>query len=324
MLTGRWYKWITAILTGINFVTVLLFVPETRYFREEKESQSDRDRGQEGVLTSSGEKAVEDPDSEKAVRDTTGIGKGHFLLAAIAKKTWAEELSLWSGVAPDTNLFKMFVRPLPMFVYPCVIYAFLGYAVSLVLTVSVNILNPFVLQAPPYSWSPMINGLINIPGLIGNIAGSYAGGWLVDVFCDWKTKRNKGVFEPENRLHLCILPLFITGAGCVLFGYGVERNLHWTSLFFGYGMISFALTAIPTATMAYVSDCVLPVNSDALMLVNGECSSAFLPTCLADLTNLLQVPKTSWPLASCMALCPGLRRSGTWTALAHRLVFSLR
>ncbi|KAJ4297325.1 hypothetical protein N0V88_004243 [Collariella sp. IMI 366227] len=265
---GRWHKWITAILTGINFVTVLLLVPETRYYREEKGSQSGQ-RGV-GISTPSREMVVDDPGCEKAVQNTTEAKEEHSLSPAIAKKTWAEELSLWSGVAPDTNLLKMFVRPLPMFAYPCVIYAFLGYAVSLVLTVSVNILNPFVLQAPPYSWSPMINSLINIPGLIGNIAGSYAGGWLVDVFCDWRTKRNKGVFEPENRLHLCILPLFITGAGCVLFGYGVERTLHWTSLFFGYGMISFALTAVPTATMAYVSDCVLPVNSDALMLVNGS------------------------------------------------------
>lgn len=39
--------------------------------------------------------------------------------------------------------------------------------------------------------------------------------------------------------------------------------------FFGYGMVSVALTAVPTITMAYVSDCLLPVNADALMLVNG-------------------------------------------------------
>jgi glycopeptide antibiotics resistance protein len=63
--------------------------------------------------------------------------------------------------------------------------------------------------------------------------------------------------------------MLITGVGCLLFGYGVERTLHWTSLFFGYGMVSVALTAVPTITMAYVSDCLLPVNADALMLVNG-------------------------------------------------------
>lgn len=269
-LSWRWHKWIAVILTGINFLTVLLFVPETRYYRGESKGEG----GESGVaVLSSTETVGGDDKAGKGNQVVDADGKkeeAHAAPTTVSKKSWVQELSLWSGTAPDTNLAKMFVRPLPMFAYPCVIYSFLGYAVSLVLTVAVNILNPFVLQAPPYSWSPMINGLINIPGFIGNVAGSYAGGWLVDVFCDWKTRRNKGVFEPESRLYLCALPLVVTGAGCIVFGYGVERMLHWTSLFFGYGMISIALTAVPTITMAYVSDCLLPVNSDALMLVNGE------------------------------------------------------
>lgn len=263
-LSWRWHKWIAVVFTAINFFTVLLFVPETRYFRDGNQNVAAGDRS---IASSSEEDqigaAAKPHDSTKEIASLSA-------LPPVPKKTWAQEMSLWSGLAPDTNLFKMFIRPFPMFVYPCVIYSFLGYAVSLVVTVSVNILNSFVLQAPPYSWSPMINGLINIPGLIGNLAGAYAGGWLVDIFCDWRARKNNGVFEPENRLHLLVLPLLITGAGCVLFGYGVEQTLNWTSLFFGYGMVSFALTAVPTITMAYVSDCVLPVNSDALMLVNGS------------------------------------------------------
>jgi hypothetical protein len=61
----------------------------------------------------------------------------------------------------------------------------------------------------------------------------------------------------------------ITTAGCLVFGYGVQNAMSWVSLFFGYGMISVALTAIPTITMAYVSDCALPVNSDVLLRVYG-------------------------------------------------------
>ena len=321
-LSWRWHKWIAVILTGINFLTVLLFVPETRYHRAENEGGTGEGRG---ISSSSAENAEAQAEPKEAAQVSAKDQEAQNPpLATTPRKTWTQDLSLWSGVAPDTNLFKMFVRPLPMFLYPCVIFSFLGYAVSLVLTVSVNILNSFVLQAPPYSWSPMINGLINIPGFIGNVAGSYAGGWAVDLFCDWRARRNKGVFEPENRLYLCALPLVLTGAGCVLFGYGVERTLHWTSLFFGYGMVSFALTAIPTITMAYVSDCVLPVNSDALMLVNGELSTAarVLRSTLG-LADGLQAPKTSWHLGSCMASCRGSRRSVTSTALARRLAFTL-
>ena len=34
-------------------------------------------------------------------------------------------------------------------------------------------------------------------------------------------------------------------------------------------MVAVGLTFVPVATMTYVSDCYLPVNADALLLVNG-------------------------------------------------------
>jgi MFS family permease len=214
-----------------------------------------------------------DVDSDRKHSASSQASADRVFLTEVPKKTYLQEISLWSGVPAHTNLLKMFIRPLPLIAYPSVIYAFLAYAVTLVLTVAVNILNPFVLQAPPYNWSPSINGLINIPGIIGNIAGSFAGGWIVDRYSDHCSRKNNGVFQPESRLWLLVFPTLITGAGCLVFGYGVQETLHWTSLFFGYGMVSFALTAVPTITMTYVSDSVLPVNSDALMLVNGKCFS---------------------------------------------------
>lgn len=89
------------------------------------------------------------------------------------------------------------------------------------------------------------------------------------MFCAWRTKKNMGIYEPETRLYMLVIPFFLTSTGCVLFGYGVERTLSWVALFFGYGLISVALTATPTITMAYLSDCALPINSDVLLLVNG-------------------------------------------------------
>lgn len=139
-------------------------------------------------------------------------------------------MSLWSGVPKDTNLLKLFIRPLPLIVYPAVILSFLGFAVSLAWVVAINILNPFVLQAPPYNWKPDINGLINIAGLIGNVIGAWLGGWVVDKYSDWRSKKNNGVFEPETRLHLLIIPTLIVPAGLLAFGYGVAQQLHWTAL----------------------------------------------------------------------------------------------
>jgi len=43
---------------------------------------------------------------------------------------------------------------------------------------------------------------------------------------------------------MIIIPFLLTSVGCVVFGYGVQDSLSWVSLFFGYGLIAVALTAV--------------------------------------------------------------------------------
>ncbi|KAK4555268.1 hypothetical protein LTR86_007564 [Recurvomyces mirabilis] len=271
-LSWRWHKWMAFIFTAVNWIVVLLFVPETRYDRSYLETAPPASSSSDSVQAASTdeENAMGAP-AEKVVSSKSKDMSAHpaHHVDQIPKKTWRQELSLWSGVPKDTNLLTMFIRPFPLIAYPPIIFAFLAYAVSLAWVVAINILNSFVLQAPPYSWKPSINGLINIPGLIGNIIGAFLGGWLVDRYSDWRSKKHNGVFQPETRLHLLWIPGIIVPAGCLVFGYGVQDTLNWTSLFFGYGMVAIGLTSVPVATMTYVSDCYLPVNADALLLVNG-------------------------------------------------------
>lgn len=296
-LGWRWHKWMAAIFTAVNFLVVVFFVPETRYVRDFSKSLGSNDvdltmrRGSgdeesDGTpnVTSIGEKDVHY--SDRSARSPSLGQRNSHGLAQIPKKTWLQEMSLWSGT-PNTSILKLFLRPFPLIVYPAVIYAFLAYAVSLAWVVSVNILNSFVLEAPPYNWGTAKDGLINIPGFIGNVVGSFLGGWLVDRYCDWHTRKNGGVFQPESRLFLLTLPFIIVPVGCIVFGFGVQNHLGWFSLFFSYGMISVGLcavshptpsvprtrlkhlTQVPTITMTYISDCYLPVAADALLLVNG-------------------------------------------------------
>ena len=204
----------------------------------------------------------------------------------VPKKFWTEQLSIWSGVPENINLATLFVRPFPLIIYPAVIFAFLGYAVSLAWLVAINILNSFVLQAPPHNWKPSIKGLINIPALLENLIGAWIGGWVIDRYSNWRSKKHGGVFQPKTRLHLLIIPPLLVPAGCLAFGYGVAEQLNWTSLyvhplrrapvyaellcsFFGYGLITVGLIAVPVAAMTYVSDIYLAVNADALLLVNA-------------------------------------------------------
>jgi len=64
--------------------------------------------------------------------------------------------------------------------------------------------------------SPAVNGLINIPSLIGHFAGSICGGALTDKIAEWQARKNNGIFEPEARLVALIIPLIITPAGLLM------------------------------------------------------------------------------------------------------------
>ena len=231
--TWRWHKWIAFVLTFFNWLAVLLFCPETRYFRSKLNNVSaDLTTGPADLSRAHSDDMAPTEETKEAA--TTKFKQVADSLPSrqdqIPKKTWLQEKSLWSGTPKDTNLLKLFVRPLPLIVYPAVILSFLGFAVSLAWVVAINILNPFVLQAPPYDWKPDINGLINITGFIGNVLGAWLGGWVVDRYSDWRSKKNNGVFQPETRLHLLIIPALIVPAGCLAFGYGVAGDLNWTAL----------------------------------------------------------------------------------------------
>lgn len=246
----RWHKIIAAILVGINWLVVLLACPETRY-----------DRSLNGVVEQTiigndidNPNMLEKPKSSPPEQVASSPSEGS--IDTVPLKPWSRKLGLWSGITKNAGLVELFLRPFPLVVLPEVIFSTLGIAFALAWVVGINILNPFVLQAPPYSWSPAINGLINIPGLLGNVIGAYVGGPLVDRYSDWRSKKNGGVFTPESRLTLLIFPAVVVPAGCLAFGYGVQNTLHWTSMFFGYGMVAVGLTTIPCITMTYVSDCV--------------------------------------------------------------------
>jgi MFS family permease len=164
----RWHKWMAVIFTAINFIAVVLFVPETRYDRNMSESLGAESTTLNADLSSS---SAEEIGTEKsAARSVKEITEAPQQLP---KKTYMQELSLWSGVPSDTSLLEMFIRPFPLIAYPAVLFALyvrclfqstfhantsrsLAYAVSLAWVVAINILNSFILQAPPYSWKPSI------------------------------------------------------------------------------------------------------------------------------------------------------------------------
>jgi MFS family permease len=121
-VSWRWYKWLAFILTTINFLAVFFLCPETRY-----------DRSAVIVATppttpSSICVSKFSDDEENSMEKTASANDRNLNTVQVKPKTYAQQLSLWSGVPKDTSLLKLFLRPFPMIAYPAVAFSFLGYA----------------------------------------------------------------------------------------------------------------------------------------------------------------------------------------------------
>ena len=194
-----------AIYTGVDILLIFFFFPETQYYRDPKSDP---------VFSSSVGKEVTTVDVEERENSAN---------APPAKKSFLKELNIWSGINPgiekDTKFFSLFIRPWPLVVYPAVIYAFLVFSCNLACLLNVVNTVASVFQSPPYNMSPGVQSLVYVSPIIGGAIGGYCGGGLTDLVIQWRTRRNNGIFEPEDRLLAAILPLFVVPAGELMFEY---------------------------------------------------------------------------------------------------------
>ena len=103
---------------------------------------------------------------------------------------------------------------------------------------------------------------------MGNLVGAYVGGHVTDVYVKWHAKHHEGIFSPESRLVMLIVPALFVPAGLLMFGFGAERHLHWAVLFVGYFFLNFC-NAAASIGMSYVMDSYFEVSAEALLLING-------------------------------------------------------
>jgi len=256
----RWHFWVLylpshhcltwkvgTIFAGINALAFLFLFPEPQYVRDTGDKHDPGTNLPEGKSDASQGHPVE-------------VERNDPL--ANRKRTFLEELKPYSSIDPQKSYPLLLLKPLPLVLYPATVFGFLVFASSLGFFLAALSVNPSVFQAPPYNMSPAINGLINIPSLIGHLAGAFSGGFLTDKIAEWSARKNMGIFEPEARLIALIIPLIITPAGLLMlhisealangrFGLGIQHQTHWIVPFIGYGMTSFGCTSVPSIAMTY-------------------------------------------------------------------------
>lgn len=202
-------------------------------------------------------------------------------------ESYISTLRLWRGTYSSTPFWKIFLRPLVIFWYPAVLWAFLLYGVTLTWIVVFSVVNATIFTLPPYNFSVSQTGLISLSPFILSIVGELISGPLNDYVCLWLAKKNRGIYEPEFRLPTLVIPLIIGAVGFYGFGATIHYQTHWTGPVLCFGLANMSLAIANASVFGYVIDAHKELSEEGKAQSNDLKSLAF---------SMLTFLQRLWPL----------------------------
>lgn len=232
---------VAAALVGTVLLVAFFTFPETAYVRDP--GLIDPDEALPAALptekptvatadpTTGEVTATEAPTTNDVERNARDIPK---------KESYLSSLKIFHRTLTNESFLKLFLRPLGLICLPPVLWAALIQSVTIGFLVAVtsNVDPAFSQTYGLESWQI---GLCFIAALIGSLLGIPAGGQLGDWVADYFTKRNGGVRDPEMRLPAMIPCLITTPLALILYGVGIQHNLHWMCPTIGLGLREYPI-----------------------------------------------------------------------------------
>lgn len=100
---------------------------------------------------------------------------------------------------------------------------------------------------------------------IGCTVGCLFAGVSADRFAVWMSRRKGGIFEPEYRLWMAVVPLILHPAGCILFGVGASHGVHWMGIAFGLAFVVGTFPIGSAIAINYIIDSYREISGDGLV-----------------------------------------------------------
>ncbi|KAJ5513438.1 hypothetical protein N7463_002990 [Penicillium fimorum] len=194
-------------LTVLGLLSVFFFLPETQFkgtrldaFSPEAMAQADE---KEMTKISHGHEENLTEHSEPEFAET--------------KKTYFQELSIFSGTYTDTNLLQLVFAPFAVIINPAVIWSIAVGGACIGFYVAISYILAQIWTPPPYMLNASQNGTFYVGALIGGVASSIGGPWMGDAIAKKLTEWNKGTYEPEFRIPMMAFSALFCGIGCDAF-----------------------------------------------------------------------------------------------------------
>ncbi|KAJ9635914.1 hypothetical protein H2201_000091 [Coniosporium apollinis] len=269
----RMIYWVAVALIGAATLLVIFTFPETNYNRS-------------GAMITE-LNAASDPsalyDTPKSLKEKSQfVEEEHNAPTAVLKKrSYWQDLRIFTGTYTQESFWKLFIRPVILLCLPPVLWATLVMSVTIGFLVAItsNFASAF---ETTYHFKPWQSGLCFIASIIGSLIAIFFGGHLSDKIADYFTRRNGGIREPEMRLPALAISVVTGPLALILYGVGIDKQLHWICATFGLGLLNFTIVQATNVTLVYTIDAYRPVAGE-ITVTQFAFKCAFLPKIFPEL-----------------------------------------
>ncbi|GAB1200453.1 hypothetical protein APSETT444_009826 [Aspergillus pseudonomiae] len=222
----RWVWWWCAILNGLVLLLIIFAYEETRYGRPAGNCYIGQDPP--GALGSE-EKQItaSEFDKEKPMPTHCDTVPPLPVEEPIPpRKTYFKRMTHFEP-SDDITLKKywrhMWTPFVLIFRIPAVAFVGLQYSFMMVWVAILATTQPILFAQPPYNFTSVGIGNINIAPFVGAVIGSIYGGPLNDYYVVYMARRRGGIYDPELRLHMLLVPMIILPLGLFLYGTSIAN-----------------------------------------------------------------------------------------------------
>ncbi|KAL3482686.1 major facilitator superfamily domain-containing protein [Aspergillus germanicus] len=260
--TWRSFVWLCFALAMFNLVLLIFLAPESNFKRLEPSSPPQQ------LQTYPYHKEGDTTFVEDAAGMTTG--EGDF---SIRTPTLREILQPFH-YDRDVNFFTASISPLKLLVYPSLLWGILVYGICLSPQIIMIFTMSPLLESPPYLFRADIVGLMQVAAIVGFLLACFGGGYLSDVINATVVRRSSprggesAEIRPEQRLVSLLPGMAIGPAGCILLAFACGKQLHWSAIAVGFGMVSFGTVYTPNIAITYIVHLHQGQAASALVLIN--------------------------------------------------------
>ena len=259
-LGWKYLFYLCIIFIGLQILLLFFFVPETQYRRDQRyeidEIANDRLEDLAQVEKRHAEQ-LENAGLEKTETVTTNSSEHR----PRAKKTFVQELAVFTGTYCDDNLLQLVIAPFAVCMNLAVLWVVVVSGTVVATYVAMAYVLAQIFSSPPYLLTASGIGYLSLGPFIGGILGVAIFGTISDPMIKWCARNNHGVYEPEYRL-LPMLAGLLSGAGLMAFGHLAQHYASYYATATVHGLVLFGIVAITIATSGYALDAFREMSSE--------------------------------------------------------------